>query len=46
MPWISVIFPALTVKPMTENGRPCGVTTTPAAPFTSGACPRKVIPQP
>ena len=32
---ISTIFSRLTVKPMTANGRPRGVTTTPAAPFTS-----------
>src|SRR5215217_7417012 len=32
---ISTIFPCLTVKPMTANGRPRGATTTPAAPFTS-----------
>ena len=31
---ISTIFPTLTVKPITENGRPRGATTTPAAPFT------------
>ena len=31
----STIFPPLIVKPMTENGRPRGATTTPAAPFTS-----------
>src|SRR5262249_18872792 len=35
---ISTIFPCLTVKPMTETGRPPGATTTPAAPFTSAGC--------
>ena len=31
---ISTIFPFVTVKPMTANGRPPGATTTPAAPLT------------
>ena len=32
---MATIRPPVTVKPMTENGRPVGVTTTPAAPLTS-----------
>jgi AMP-binding enzyme len=32
---IWVIFPSVTVKAMTENSCPCGVTTAPAAPLTS-----------
>ena len=32
---IATIRPPVTVKPMTENGRPPGATTTPAAPLTS-----------
>jgi hypothetical protein len=32
---MATILPPLIVKPMTENSRPRGATTTPAAPFTS-----------
>jgi len=32
---ISTILPSLTVKPMTENGRPARVTITPAPPLTT-----------
>ena len=35
---ISTILPSTTVKPITANGRPASVTTTPAAPFTSAGC--------
>ena len=39
---ISTILPSLTVKPMTEYGRPTWAATMPAAPFTSAGRPNAV----